>query len=55
MLNYHPGTEPIQASGEIVVLVQVDREWSNVEVPGDLRRMWETVCDIVGKLEPYCR
>lgn len=53
-LELPPGTEPIDVSGQIVVLVQVDREWSNVEVPGDIRRMWETVCGLVGKLEPYC-
>lgn len=55
LLELPPGAEPIEVSGQIVVLVQVDREWSNVEVPGDMRRMWQTVCDIVGKLEPYCR
>jgi hypothetical protein len=54
-LQLPPGDEPVEVSGEIVILVQVDREWSNVEVPGDMRRMWETVCAIVGKLEPYCR
>jgi len=38
-----------------VVVVDVDRQWSTVEVPHDLRRLWKTARAIIGKLEPYCR
>jgi hypothetical protein len=50
-----PGVASVRVSGRIVVVVEVDRQWSNVEVPHDMRRLWETACAIVGKLEPYCR
>jgi hypothetical protein len=39
----------------IVVVVDVDRRPSTVEVPHDLRRLWKPASAIVGKLEPHCR
>ena len=39
----------------IVVVVDVDRQWSTVEVPTTCVDCGETACAIVGKLEPCCR
>ena len=39
----------------IVVVVDVDRPWPIVEVPHDMRRLRETACAIVAKLDVCCR